>query len=101
MLDLLQTIKDEGGTGIPVKAESPQFRQHPCVGGVPAINRQLDVPAYGVVPGEFLHPPDLAGCPGDALDRDIQVPSNANSSPRRTEKVTPRTASKPRPPGPP
>ena len=47
--------------------------------------------------------PDVAGAsPSTTSSRDVfpapLVPSNANSSPRRTEKLTPRTASNPRRP---
>ena len=73
MLDLLQAIKDERGPGVAVEAEPPQFRQYPRVGGVPAIDRQLDRLAGRVVPGEPFHPPGLVRRPGNALDGDAQV----------------------------
>ena len=73
MFDLLQAIHDEGGARIPVHAESPQFRLHPGVGRVTAVDRQLDRLACGVTAGELLHPPDLAGRPCYIHYRDMQV----------------------------
>ena len=57
VLDLLEAVKNQGGPGIPVEAEPPQFRQHPGVRGVTAVNRQLDRPPGVVVAGEPLHSP--------------------------------------------
>jgi hypothetical protein len=39
VLNLLQAVQDQGGARIPVHAEPPQFRQHPGVGCVPAVDR--------------------------------------------------------------
>src|SRR5271165_164568 len=73
VLDLLQAIQDQGGARIPVDDKTPQFRHHPVVGRVTAVDRQLDRLAHRAMAGELLHPPDLPGCPGDVPDRDVQV----------------------------
>ena len=73
MLDLLQAVQDQGGPGVPVHTEPPQFGQQPGVGRVPAVDRQLDRAARRVTSGELLDPPDLAGRPGYGRDRDIKV----------------------------
>ena len=73
MLDLLQAVHDEGGPGVPVHTEPPQLGQHPGVGRVTAVDRQLDRPARRVTAGELLDPPDLAGRPGDIGHLDVQV----------------------------
>ena len=39
VLNLLQAVQDQGGARIAVHAEPPQFRQHPGVGCVTAVDR--------------------------------------------------------------
>ena len=73
MLDLLQPVEDERRPGIPVEAEPPQFRQHPGIGRVTAVDRQLDRLACLITAGELLDPPDLARGPGDVPRRHAQV----------------------------
>ena len=73
VLDLLQPVEDEGRPGIPVQAEPPQFRQHPGIGRVTAVDRQLDRLACLITAGELLDPPDLARGPGNIPRRQAQV----------------------------
>ena len=54
VLDLLQAVHDESGSRIPVDGKTPQFGQHPGVGGVPAVDRQLD--RLGLCPNPTIWP---------------------------------------------
>src|ERR1039457_5133637 len=89
----------------PVSATVRSGGNPPSCSMIPIRRRTRARSRQGSQPSTRTAPPAGGASPSSSSIVEVfpapLVPSNAKSSPRRTEKVTPRTASKPRPPVPP